>query len=95
MKKFPAYVGSCVISNKLIMNCRPCYSTRLWQSRLSRVSGRWRLQRQYDGQLRSHANALQDERREHAGQEEDKMRKELQHALTQESNMCQEQLQQA
>ena len=38
------------------------------------------LQRQYDGQLRSHVNALQDERREHVGQEEDKMRKELQHA---------------
>ena len=41
------------------------------------------LQHQYDGQLRSHVNALQDERREHVGQEEDKMRKELQHALTQ------------
>ena len=33
------------------------------------------LQRQYDGQLRSHVNALQDECREHVGQEEDKMRK--------------------
>ena len=44
------------------------------------------LQRQYDGQLRSHVNALQDECREHVGQEEDKMRKELQHALTQESS---------
>ena len=31
------------------------------------------LQRQYDGQLRSHVNALQDKRREHVGQEEDKM----------------------
>ena len=45
------------------------------------------LQRQYDGQLRSHVNALQDECREHVGQEEDKMRKELQHALTQESSV--------
>ena len=53
------------------------------------------LQRQYDGQLRSHGNALQDERRDHVGQEEDKMRKELQHALTQESSVCQDQLQQA
>ena len=31
------------------------------------------LQRQYDGQLRSHVNALQDECREHVGQEDDKM----------------------
>ena len=46
------------------------------------------LQRQYDGQLRSHVNAFQDECREHVGQEEDKMRKELQHALTQESCVC-------
>ena len=53
------------------------------------------LQRQYDGQLRSPVNALQDECREHVGQEEDKMRKELQHALTQESSVCQDQLQQA
>ena len=53
------------------------------------------LERQCDGQLRSHANALQDECREHGGQEEDKMRKELQHALTQESSVCQDQLQQA
>ena len=52
------------------------------------------LQRQYDGQLRSHVNALQDECREHVGQEEDKMHKELQHALTQESSVCQDQLQQ-
>ena len=52
------------------------------------------LQHQYDGQLRSHVNALQDECREHVGQEEDKMRKELQHALTQESSVCQDQLQQ-
>ena len=54
-----------------------------------------RLQRQYDGQLRSHVSALQDECREHVGQEEDKMRKELQHALTQESSVCQVQLQRA
>ena len=57
------------------------------------------LQRQYDGQLRSHVDALQDEGREHVGQEEDKMRKELQHALTQESSVCvcvcHDQLQQA
>ena len=53
------------------------------------------LQRQYDGQLRSHVHALQDECREHVGQEEDKMRKELQHALTQESSACYDQLQQA
>ena len=52
------------------------------------------LQRQYDGQLRSHVNALQDECRDHVGQEEDKMRKELQHALIQESSVCQDQLQQ-
>ena len=51
------------------------------------------LQRQYDGQLRSHVNALQDECRDH--QEEDKMRKELQHALIQESSVCQDHLQQA
>ena len=31
------------------------------------------LQRQYDSQLRSHVNALQDKCREHVGQEEDKM----------------------
>ena len=43
------------------------------------------LQRQHDGQLRSHADALQDECRDHVGQEEDKMRNQLQHALTQES----------
>ena len=53
------------------------------------------LQRQYDGQLQSHVNALQDECRDHVGQEEDKMRKELQHALNQESSVCQDQLQQA
>ena len=45
------------------------------------------LQRQYDGQLRSHVNALQDECRDHVGEEEDKMRKELQHGLTQESSV--------
>ena len=53
------------------------------------------LQRQYDGQFRSHVNALQDERRDHIGQEEEKVRKELQHALTQESSTCHDQLQQA
>ena len=53
------------------------------------------LQRQYAGQLKSHVNALQDECREHVGQEEDKMRKELQRALTQESSVCHDELQQA
>ena len=43
---------------------------------------------------RSHVQALQDECRDHVGEEEDKMRKELQHALTQESSVCQDQLQQ-
>ena len=50
------------------------------------------LQRQCDGQSRSHVNALQDECREHVGQEEDKMRKSC---LTQESSVCRDQLQQA
>ena len=53
------------------------------------------LQRQYDGQLRSHVHALQDERRDHVGQGKDKMCKGLQHALTQESSVCQDHLQQA
>ena len=53
------------------------------------------LQHQYDGQLRYDVNALQDECQDHVGQEEDKMRKELQHALAQESNMCRDQPQQA
>ena len=53
------------------------------------------LQRQCDGQLRSHVNALRDECRDHVGQEEDKMHKELQHALTQETSVCQDQLQHA
>ena len=52
------------------------------------------LQHQYDGQLRSHVNALQDECREHVGQEEDKMRKELQHAFTQKSSIRHDQQQQ-
>ena len=49
---------------------------------------------QYDSQLKSHVHALQDECREHVGQEEDEMQKELQHALTQESSVCHDQLQQ-
>ena len=53
------------------------------------------LQRQYDGQLQSHVHALQDECRDHVGQEEDEMRKGLQHALTRESSICHDQLQQA
>ena len=52
------------------------------------------LQHQYDGQLRSHAHALQDECRDHVGQEEDELHKELQQALTQESSMCRDQLHQ-
>ena len=52
------------------------------------------LQRQSDGQLRSRVRALRDECRDHVGQEEDKMRKELQHTLTQESSMYRDQLQQ-
>ena len=52
------------------------------------------LQRQYVGHLRSHVHALQDECRDHVGQEEDKLRKELQKALTQKSNMCRDQLHQ-
>ena len=52
-------------------------------------------QHKYDGQLRSHVHALQDECREHVGQEEDKTRKELQHAPAQESSVCHDQLQQA
>ena len=52
------------------------------------------LQRQYDGQLRSHVHALQDECLDRVGQEEDKLRKELQQALTQESSICRDQLHQ-
>ena len=52
------------------------------------------LQRQYDGQSRSHVHAVQDECRDHVGQVEDKMCKELQHALTQKSSVCQDHLQQ-
>ena len=33
-----------------------------------------RMQRQYDGELQKHAHALQDECREHVGQEESKLR---------------------
>ena len=51
------------------------------------------LKRQYDGQLRPHVHALQDERRDHVRQEEDKTRKKLQHTLTQESSMYRDQLQ--
>ena len=127
MTKYPAYVSNCVISNKLIKNCRPCYRARLslaietfqnkWQMEgqdahafIARIRAQSEdfarakftavqrfedsLQRRCDGQLRSHANALQDECREHVGQEEDKMLKEIQNALTQESSVCQDQLQQ-
>ena len=53
------------------------------------------LQPQYDGQLRSHVHALQDECRYHVRQEEDKLRKQVQQALGQESSACRDQLQQA
>ena len=51
-------------------------------------------QRQYDGQLRSHVHALQDECRGYVGQEEEKLGKELQQALNQESSTCRDQLHQ-
>ena len=50
-----------------------------------------RMQRQYDGELRKHVHALQDECREHVGQEESKLRNELTHALTHESQVCKDQ----
>ena len=53
-----------------------------------------RLEDSLQRQLRSHVNTLQDECRDHVGQEEDKMRKELQHAFTQESSACQDHPQQ-
>ena len=49
-----------------------------------------RTQRQYDGELRKHVHALQDKCREHVGQEESKLRNELTHALTHESQVCKE-----
>ena len=53
-----------------------------------------RRQRQY-GQLRSRVHAIQNECRDHVGQEEDQLRKELQQALTQESSMYRDRLHQA
>ena len=50
-----------------------------------------RMQRQYDGELQKHVHALQDECREHVGQEESKLRSELTHALTHESQVCKDQ----
>ena len=47
-----------------------------------------RMQRQYDGELQKHVHALQDECREHVGQEESKLRNELTNALTHESQVC-------
>ena len=47
-----------------------------------------RMQRQYSGELQKHVHALQDECREHVGQEESKLRKELTNALTHESQVC-------
>ena len=53
------------------------------------------LQRQYDGQLRSRVHAIQDECRDHIEKEEDKLHQALQQALTQESSVRRDQLQQA
>ena len=50
------------------------------------------FQRQYDGKLRSHVHAIQDECQDRVGQEEDKLRKGLQKALTQKSSMYRDQL---
>ena len=47
-----------------------------------------RMQPQYDGELQKHVHALQDECREHVGQEESKLRNELTNALTHESRAC-------
>ena len=47
-----------------------------------------RMQRQYSGELQKHVHVLQDECREHVGQEESKLRNELTHALTHESQVC-------
>ena len=46
------------------------------------------MQRQYSGELQKHVHVLQDECREHVGQEESKLRNELTHALTHESQVC-------
>ena len=46
-----------------------------------------RVQRQYSGELQQHVHALQDQCRDHVGQEESKLRKELTHALTHESQV--------
>ena len=47
-----------------------------------------RMQRQYSGELQKHVHVLQDECREHVGQEESKLRNELTNALTHESQVC-------
>ena len=47
-----------------------------------------RMQRQYSGELQKHVHVLQDECRERVGQEESKLRNELTHALTHESQVC-------
>ena len=47
-----------------------------------------RVQRQYSGELQQHVHALQDQCREHVGNEESKLRKELTNALTHESQVC-------
>ena len=46
-----------------------------------------RMQRQYTGELQQHVHVLQDECREHVGQEESKLRNELANALTHESQV--------
>ena len=47
-----------------------------------------RVQRQYSGELQQHVHALQDQCREHVGNEESKLRKELTNVLTHESQVC-------
>ena len=46
------------------------------------------MQRQYSGELQKHVHVLQDECREHVGQEGSKLRNELTNALTHESQVC-------
>ena len=50
-----------------------------------------RLPRQYTGELQQHVHVLQDECREHVGQDEFKLRNELTNALTHESQVCKDQ----
>ena len=50
-----------------------------------------RMQRQYNGEPQQHVHVLQDECREHVGQEESKLRNELTNDLTHESQVCRDQ----